>query len=59
MAILWSGEDSSAEMALLRRPAGKRACFALSPTLLLAIKSGELLIKLRRQATFTLEMLRR
>ena len=45
--------DGDAELAAARHA----TCDALTPTRLLAIRSGELLIKLRRDPTFALEML--
>jgi CRP-like cAMP-binding protein len=44
-------------MALLGSAPRHGTCVALVPTRLVAIKSGELLLKLRRDPTFALEML--
>ena len=49
--------DFFGEMALLDSQPRHATCSALMPTRLLAIRSGELLIKLRRDPTFALEML--
>src|ERR1700681_2201625 len=49
--------DFFGEMALLNSSSRHATCVALVPTRLLAIKSGELLMKLRRDPTFALEML--
>jgi CRP/FNR family cyclic AMP-dependent transcriptional regulator len=49
--------DFFGEMALLDQQPRHATCYALAPTRLLAIRSGELLIKLRRDPTFALEML--
>jgi CRP-like cAMP-binding protein len=49
--------DFFGEMALLTSSPRHGTCVALVPTRLLAIKSGELLMKLRRDPTFALEML--
>ena len=49
--------DFFGEMALLDSQPRNATCYAIAPTHLLAIKSGELLIKLRRDPTFALEML--
>ena len=49
--------DFFGEMALLDAQPRHATCSALMPTRLLAIRSGELLIKLRRDPTFALEML--
>jgi CRP/FNR family transcriptional regulator, cyclic AMP receptor protein len=49
--------DFFGEMALLDGRCRHATCYAMAPTRLLAIKSGELLIKLRRDPTFALEML--
>ena len=56
LAVLERG-DFFGEMALLDGQPRHATCYALQPTLLLAIKSGELLIKLRRDPTFAMEML--
>jgi CRP/FNR family transcriptional regulator, cyclic AMP receptor protein len=56
LAMLERG-DFFGEMALLDSQPRHATCYAMAPTLLLAIKSGELLIKLRRDPTFALEML--
>jgi CRP-like cAMP-binding protein len=49
--------DFFGEMAVLNDQPRHATCYALAPTYLLAIKSGELLMKLRRDPTFALEML--
>ena len=49
--------DFFGEMALLHASPRHATCVAVSPTKLLAIRSGELLMKLRRDPTFALEML--
>jgi CRP-like cAMP-binding protein len=49
--------DFFGEMALLDSQPRHATCSALVPTRLLAIRSGELLMKLRRDPTFALEML--
>lgn len=49
--------DFFGEMALLNSNPRHATCVAIVPTRLLAIKSGELLMKLRRDPTFALEML--
>jgi CRP-like cAMP-binding protein len=49
--------DFFGEMALLDDQPRHATCYALAPTRLLAIRSGELLMKLRRDPTFALEML--
>ena len=49
--------DFFGEMALLESQPRTATCFALVPTTLVAIRSGELLMKLRRDPTFALEML--
>lgn len=49
--------DFFGEMPLFDGQPRHATCYALAPTRLLAIKSGELLIKLRRDPTFALEML--
>ena len=56
LAALGRG-DFFGEMALLDSQPRHATCFALAPTQLLAVKSGELLMKLRRDPTFALEML--
>jgi CRP-like cAMP-binding protein len=56
LAMLERG-DFFGEMALLDSRPRHATCYALAPTLLLAIKSGDLLMKLRRDPTFALEML--
>ena len=56
LATLQRG-DFFGEMPLFDRQPRHATCYALTPTRLLAIKSGELLIKLRRDPTFALEML--
>jgi len=45
------------EMALLESLPRSATCRALGPTRLLAIRSGELLMKIRRDPTFAFEML--
>jgi CRP-like cAMP-binding protein len=49
--------DFFGEMGLLDSEPRHATCAALEPTRLLAIRSGDLLIKLRRDPTFALEML--
>ena len=49
--------DFFGEMALLDSHPRTATCFAIAPTKLIAIRSGELLMKLRRDPTFALEML--
>jgi CRP/FNR family transcriptional regulator, cyclic AMP receptor protein len=49
--------DFFGEMTLLTSSPRHGTCVALVPTRLVAIKSGELLMKLRRDPTFALEML--
>jgi CRP/FNR family transcriptional regulator len=49
--------DFFGEMALLNPSPRHGTCVAVVPTRLVAIKSGELLLKLRRDPTFALEML--
>lgn len=49
--------DFFGEMPLLDNQPRHATCYALAPTRLLAIKSGELLMKLRRDPTFAMEML--
>lgn len=49
--------DFFGEMPLLDSQPRHATCYALAPTKLLAIRSGELLLKLRRDPTFALEML--
>jgi CRP-like cAMP-binding protein len=49
--------DFFGEMAVLDSQPRSATCFALVPTRLVAIRSGELLMKLRRDPTFALEML--
>jgi CRP-like cAMP-binding protein len=49
--------DFFGELALLDAQPRHATCHALVPTRLLAIRSGELLLKLRRDPTFALEML--
>ena len=49
--------DFFGEMSLLNSQPRHSTCVALAPTKLLAIRSGELLMKLRRDPTFALEML--
>jgi CRP-like cAMP-binding protein len=49
--------DFFGEMGLLDSQPRHATCAALEPTRLLAIRSGDLLIKLRRDPTFALEML--
>ena len=56
LATLQRG-DFFGEMPLFDGQPRHATCSALTPTRLLAIKSGELLIKLRRDPTFALEML--
>lgn len=57
MATLDRG-DFFGEMALLSAQPRHATCVAITPTRVLAIHSGELLLKLRRDPTFALEMLR-
>ena len=57
LAMLDRG-DFFGEMALLDSRPRHATCSALVPTRLLAIRSGELLMKLRRDPTFALEMLK-
>jgi CRP-like cAMP-binding protein len=56
LATLGRG-DFFGEMPLFDGQPRHATCYALVPTQLLAIRSGELLIKLRRDPTFALEML--
>lgn len=49
--------DFFGEMGLLDSQPRHATCKALVPTRLLALRSGDLLIKLRRDPTFALEML--
>jgi CRP-like cAMP-binding protein len=56
LATLQRG-DFFGEMPLFDGQPRHATCYALAPTQVLAIKSGELLIKLRRDPTFALEML--
>lgn len=49
--------DFFGEMAVLDSQPRTATCFAIVPTTLVAIRSGELLMKLRRDPTFALEML--
>ena len=49
--------DVFGEMSLLTSQPRHSTCVATAPTRLVAIKSGELLMKLRRDPTFALEML--
>ena len=56
LATLGRG-DFFGEMPLFDGQPRNATCYALAPTQLLAVKSGELLIKLRRDPTFALEML--
>jgi CRP/FNR family transcriptional regulator, cyclic AMP receptor protein len=49
--------DFFGEMPLLDQQPRHATCYALAPTRLVAIRSGELLLKLRRDPTFALEML--
>lgn len=49
--------DFFGEIALLDSQPRTATCVAIAPTRLLAIRSGELLVKLRRDPTFALEML--
>jgi CRP-like cAMP-binding protein len=56
LATLQRG-DFFGEMPLFDGQPRHATCYALTATQLLAIKSGELLIKLRRDPTFALEML--
>ena len=49
--------DFFGEMALLDTHPRHASCFALLPSRLLAIRSGELLVKLQRDPTFAFEML--
>jgi len=48
--------DFFGEMSLLHASPRHATCVAMSPTRLLAIRSGELLMKLRRDPTLALEM---
>jgi CRP-like cAMP-binding protein len=48
--------DFFGEMSMLTGRPRNATCVALAPTRLLAIRSGELLIKLRRDPTLALEM---
>lgn len=50
--------DFFGEMALLSSQPRHATCLAVVPTRVLALRSGELLLKLRRDPTFALEMLR-
>jgi CRP-like cAMP-binding protein len=56
LAMLERG-DFFGEMALLDSQPRHASCSALVRTRVVAVKSGELLIKLRRDPTFALEML--
>ncbi len=56
LALLERG-DFFGEMALLDSQPRNATCSALVPTRVAVIRSGELLIKLRRDPTFALEML--
>jgi len=56
LAVLDRG-DFFGEMALLESQPRQATCCALLRTRIVAIKSGELLIKLRRDPTLALEML--
>src|ERR1700722_14412764 len=49
--------DFFGEMAVIDSQPRTATCFALVPTRLVVIRSGELLMKLRRDPTFALEML--
>ena len=49
--------DFFGEMALFAPQPRNASCHALEPSRLLALRSGELLIKLRRDPTFAFEML--
>jgi CRP-like cAMP-binding protein len=49
--------DFFGEMPLLDAQPRHATCYAIAPTRLVAIRSGELLLKLRRDPTFALEML--
>lgn len=49
--------DFFGEMGLLDSQPRHATCSAVEPTRLLALRSGDLLIKLRRDPTFALEML--
>ena len=49
--------DFFGEMALFAPQPRNAGCHALEPSRLLALRSGELLIKLRRDPTFAFEML--
>lgn len=51
--------DFFGEVTLLNGEPRHATCFALAPTILVAIRSGDLLVKLRRDPTFALEMLQR
>jgi CRP/FNR family cyclic AMP-dependent transcriptional regulator len=57
LAILERG-DFFGEMALLHSQPRHATCTALVPTRVLAIRSGELLMKLRRDPTFAMEMIK-
>jgi CRP/FNR family cyclic AMP-dependent transcriptional regulator len=48
--------DFFGEMSMLNSSPRHATCVAMAPTRLLALRSGELLIKLRRDPTFALEM---
>jgi CRP-like cAMP-binding protein len=49
--------DFFGEMALFASQTRSATCYAIEPSRLLALRSGELLIKLRRDPTFAFEML--
>jgi CRP/FNR family cyclic AMP-dependent transcriptional regulator len=51
--------DFFGEMAVLNSEPRQATCRAVKPTRLLAIRSGELLVKLRRDPTFAVEMLQK
>jgi CRP-like cAMP-binding protein len=56
LATLGRG-DFFGEMPLFDGQPRHATCYALAPTQVLAVRSGDLLIKLRRDPTFALEML--